>query len=347
MTFGTSKLLASIVLAAIIQSLGAASPTGAANPLCRGRAPTIVGSAEGGRLVGTPGPDVIAGRAGDDRIHGLGGNDRICGGRGNDVLLAGPGRDLVDGGVGDDRGNAGGGDDRFLGGPGADSLWGDAFDASGNDVLLGGGGSDLFNPRDGQDLIRGGTGRDGVAYWEADGIRVNLRTGVARGWGRDRIHSVELVVGSLLDDIIIGDEGPELLEGGFGDDLLVGGAGRDRLLGDAGDDTLDGGTGDDELVGNDGIDRVDYGTSGGPVTADLATGEATGDGSDILVGVEHLVGSPYDDSLTGDSNANEISGGEGNDMMLGEKGRRLPPGRCWRRLLGRRTRCGHSRWRCR
>lgn len=92
------------------------------------------------------------------------------------------------------------------------------------------------------------------------------------------------------------------------------------VLGDAGDDTLDGGTGDDELVGNHGIDRVDYGTSGGPVTADLATGEATGDGSDMLVGVEHLVGSPYDDSLTGDSNANEISGGEGNDMMLGEKG---------------------------
>jgi RTX calcium-binding nonapeptide repeat (4 copies) len=184
MTFGTSKLLAPMALAVMVHSLVAPFPT-SATPLCLGRAPTIVGSAEGGRLVGTPGPDVIAGRGGDDRIHGLGGNDRICGGRGNDVLLAGPGRDLVDGGVGDDRGNAGSGDDRFLGGPGADSLWGDAFDASGNDVLLGGGGSDLFNPRDGQDLIRGGTGRDGVAYWEADGIRVNLRTGVARGWGRD------------------------------------------------------------------------------------------------------------------------------------------------------------------
>jgi hypothetical protein len=182
MNFRTSKLLASVALAVILHSLAAPFPT-SATALCRGRAPTIVGSAEGGRLVGTPGPDVIAGRGGDDRIHGLGGNDRICGGRGNDVLLAGPGRDLVDGGVGDDRGNAGSGDDRFLGGPGADSLWGDAFDASGNDVLLGGGGSDLFNPRDGQDLIRGGTGRDGVAYWEADGIRVNLRTGVARGCG--------------------------------------------------------------------------------------------------------------------------------------------------------------------
>jgi Ca2+-binding RTX toxin-like protein len=185
---------------------------------------------------------------------------------------------------------------------------------------VGGGGSDLFNPRDGQDLIRGGTGRDAVAYWEADGIRVNLRTGVAKGWGRDSLHSVEQVVGTLLDDVIIGDEGPDFLEGGFGDDLLVGGAGRDRLLGDAGDDTLDGSRGDDELAGNDGFDRVDYGRSDGPVTVDLVTGEATGDGSDMLVGVEHLIGSPYDDSLTGDSNANAISGGEGNDIMSGEEG---------------------------
>jgi len=95
---------------------------------------------------------------------------------------------------------------------------------------------------------------------------------------------------------------------------------RFASFGNASHNLRDGSRGDDELAGNDGIDRVDYGRSDGPVTVDLATGEATGDGSDMLVGVERLVGSRYDDSLTGDSNANAISGGEGNDILSGEEG---------------------------
>lgn len=64
-------------------------------PMCRGGAPTIVGTEGPDDLVGTSGADVIVGLGGDDTIHGRGGADRVCGNRGRDRLFGDAGADRL------------------------------------------------------------------------------------------------------------------------------------------------------------------------------------------------------------------------------------------------------------
>ena len=60
---------------------------------------------------------------------------------------------------------------------------------------------------------------------------------------------------------------------------------------------------------------------GGPVTANLETGTATGEGSDTFVdSFEGLIGSDFGDVLTGDGSANFIVGRSGNDTISGGGG---------------------------
>jgi Ca2+-binding RTX toxin-like protein len=83
-----------------------------------------------------------------------------------------------------------------------------------------------------------------------------------------------------------------------------------------------GGLGADSLDGGDGVDTADYGASDAGVDVDLtrasqAGGHAQGD---TLTGVEWLVGSMYNDTLTGDASSNRLDGGVGNDRLTGGTG---------------------------
>ncbi len=53
------------------------------------------------------------------------------------------------------------------------------------------------------------------------------------------------------------------------------------------------------------------------VVADLSTGVATGDGTDTLVGIEDLDGTPGVDTLIGDAGPNRLFGRAGNDSLSG------------------------------
>ena len=110
---------------------------------------------------------------------------------------------------------------------------------------------------------------------------------------------------------IIGDENGNVLFGTSGNDSIMGLGGDDQLIGGAGDDLLDGG---------DGRDLANYGPSQGPILVNLAAGTATGDGNDILVAIEDVLGSAYDDSLTGDGDYNVLNGGGGDDVIHGAGG---------------------------
>jgi len=102
---------------------------------------------------------------------------------------------------------------------------------------------------------------------------------------------------------------------------IVGGSGSDTLTGNNGNNTIDGGLGNDSLIGGIGNDTVTYINSLIAVTVDLALGTATGGlGTDQLTGFENIIGSAYNDSLTGDSGANTIDGGAGNDTLKGGGG---------------------------
>ncbi|MDC0640406.1 hypothetical protein OAP36_05565, partial [Planktomarina temperata] len=112
------------------------------------------------------------------------------------------------------------------------------------------------------------------------------------------------------------------LYGGEGDDTLHGGDGDDTLNGGEGDDRLDGGDGDDTLNGGDGIDTARYDTHSAGVRVSLAeTGEqevnSDSGEKDTLTSIENLMGSDFNDILTGNSGANTLDGGTGADTLTG------------------------------
>jgi Ca2+-binding RTX toxin-like protein len=110
------------------------------------------------------------------------------------------------------------------------------------------------------------------------------------------------------------------INGGAGDDTVSGGAGDDAVNGDAGDDTVAGGLGDDSLDGGADEDAADFSASATAVNANIATGNATGQGLDTLIAIEDLIGSPQGDTLTGDGGPNIITPGAGDDKVDGAAG---------------------------
>jgi hypothetical protein len=133
-----------------------------------------------------------------------------------------------------------------------------------------------------------------------------------------------LTAGSLtfsgLGDVdrLTGSANGETLNGNSGNDFLFGLGGNDVLNGGAGNDTLDGGLGNDTLDGGIGNDTASYASATSAVTVNLSLAGAQntgGAGSDTLLAIENLVGSDYNDVLTGTDTANTIYGGLGNDII--------------------------------
>jgi Ca2+-binding RTX toxin-like protein len=244
----------------------------------------------------------ISGSGGGDTL-----NDTIGGGNyfdafgGADTVNAGDGNDSLFGGTGNDRLFGGTGNDSLFGGDNVDSLDGGA----GNDTLFGG-----TDAGAGSDTLRGGADFDYVSYADlTTGVTVNLGTGV--GPDGDVIVEVEGVIGSQGADNIAGNDSAN---------RLIGGAGNDTIDASGGNDTVEGGLGNDNMVGGGGTDTLSYDNSATAVNANLASGSATGEGTDTFSGFENLTGSSFADVLTGNGSANTISGGLGNDTIDGGAG---------------------------
>jgi Ca2+-binding RTX toxin-like protein len=250
--------------------------------------------------------------------------------------------------------------ENLTGGNGNDRLTGSNSLANGNNVLAGAGGNDQLNGLLGNDTLLGGAGDDAyngggdvdTASFAASpaGVTADLDTGggtgTATGEGTDTLSEIENLTGSPQGDSLTGNAGPNVMAGGDGADLLFGEAGTDTVHGDGGDDSVNGGAdsdsggsagvfgdaGDDTLNGNAGDDALDGGANGsagdtasfagapGGVTASLASGTASGDGSDTLAALENLSGTDFADNLAGDANANTLSGGGDVDTLSGDDG---------------------------
>lgn len=158
------------------------------------------------------------------------------------------------------------------------------------DVIAALGGDDVIDGGGGADTICGGDGTDTVAYASATGgVVADLGAGSATTGGvTDRLLAIENLVGT---------------------------SSADSLVGDANANVLTGGAGDDDLVGGGGLDTADFSGAPGGLTVDLAVGTAVGDGSDTLAGIESVVGTPFDDDVFGDANANTLTGGPGADLL--------------------------------
>ncbi|WP_438833291.1 DUF5801 repeats-in-toxin domain-containing protein [Aeromonas oralensis] len=136
------------------------------------------------------------------------------------------------------------------------------------------------------------------------------------------VQSGSTLTGSYLDEILIGGSGNDTLNGNAGNDILLGGAGNDSLNGGEGNDILVGGAGNDTLNGGSGNDTASYldSTAGVTVTVNGNNQITGGAGTDSLSNMENLIGSMFNDSLTGDGNANVLSGLAGNDILIGGGG---------------------------
>lgn len=128
------------------------------------------------------------------------------------------------------------------------------------------------------------------------------------------------VTGTEGNDVLTGTSGDDVICGLGGNDHLNGRGGNDTLLGGNGNDILDGGTGLNTLDGGDGTDTANYSTAARGVTANLATGLASGPSTDALIGLENLIGSNLADRLTGDSGNNLLNGRGGSDRLNGAAG---------------------------
>ncbi|MEP3846292.1 MAG: calcium-binding protein [Paracoccaceae bacterium] len=192
------------------------------------------------------------------------------------------------------------------------------------DSVIGSDMNDVFITNQGDDTIDGGDGIDLVRYDRSgvEAVNVNLSTGVASGIWRgsvftDNLTNIEGVRGSRDEgDVLIGAAVDETFWGEGGNDSIAGGQGDDTLFGEADDDLLEGGRGNDTIDGGDGIDTASYENATSGVTVRLASGQVFGgDNGDLLIDIENLIGSDHGDRLIGDTAANVIDSGDGNDVV--------------------------------
>ncbi|WP_429931468.1 beta strand repeat-containing protein [Agrobacterium vitis] len=260
----------------------------------------------------------ILGGSGNDTITGTSGYDSLYGGLGDDTINGGADYDTLSGDEGNDVISGEDGSDFMMGGSGNDSLSGDAGDDNlygedGNDSLFGSAGDDDLNGEAGADILNGGDGTDTVNYWSSDAININLATGVASGSDAqgDTFVSIEVISASNQDDVLVGDDNDNIFKGGYGSDTIHGGDGDDTLAGGWDADVINGGNGSDTASFFDNM----------AVVVNLKTGEMSGDAQgDVLIDIENLMGSYYDDTLTGDDGDNVIDGYYGWDLLDGGLG---------------------------
>lgn len=148
----------------------------------------------------------------------------------------------------------------------------------------------------------------------------------------------DVLTGTDDDDVIVGLGGDDVLNGGpegFATDVICGGEGNDVL--NAGNGliaALSGEGGDDRLEPGDVVVALAiYLESPAPVTVDLALGTVTGWGTDSVVGIDSVIGSPHDDVMSGDAKANLLDGRGGNDRIAGLTGDDLLDGDAGNDLL--------------
>lgn len=138
--------------------------------------------------------------------------------------------------------------------------------------------------------------------------------------GNDRVTIAPGIRGATLS----GGDGNDTITGGSSNDTINGGAGNDSLAGGNGNDTLVGGTGNDALSGQGGFDAADYrpATSAVRITLDGVAndGQANVAERDNVLDAEQLLGSNYNDTISGNAGYNQIYGGNGNDEVHGAAG---------------------------
>ena len=271
-------------------------------------------------LSGTIFADALSGDGADNVLAGDLGNDALFGGAGSDTLYG-------DGAVRPDTAG--------LGYSGPITTYADiaaAFGTTpGDDILDGGAGNDILDGGGGVDTASFASWTEGVIAGLGSGIFGFARN--AAGTEVDQLRNIENLSGSAFNDSLSGNDRANVLSGGDGHDNLYGRGGDDVMVGGEGDDFLRGSDGADVLDGGTGWDRVSSfvpsPTAG--ITFNLnvqGVAQNTGQGMDVLIGIEHASGTVLNDTLIGDGGANWLwdgsdgvdGGGSGDDVITAGAG---------------------------
>ena len=227
--------------------------------------------------------------------------DFVTGSKHDDVIRGDARGNILYGSAGDDTLRAGGNKGSLTGLKGL----GVVTSSIEVDILVGDGVydfSDLRKP--GNDTLIGGPGLNAASYLSStDPVQADLNKGEAVGQGNDNLKGIQVLIGSIHDD---------------------------SLLGDSSDNAFEGEAGADEINGRGGDDTVTF-IDATSVLADLGKGQATpnyalsgdGDGdasTDSLKAIEDILGALGADQLTGDGGDNQIFGFEGDDTIAGAAG---------------------------
>ena len=156
----------------------------------------IIGTPQDDLFRGSIFPNVIRGEAGDDQLFGFGDQDIIYGGPGNDYLNGGYELDVI------------------YGGPGNDRIV--VATISRGDHIDGGEDEDTFD-----------LSKFTAAPYHVDLSKELSRELSDREVDTYKIVNVENIVGTPMDDTLIGDGQNNVIQGGDGNDRIDGGAGRD------------------------------------------------------------------------------------------------------------------------
>lgn len=164
----------------------------------------------------------------------------------------------------------------------------------------------------------------GTCYYVAasDGALVDASGNAMAAWGSSSDSAFDTravgnnVIGTAANNFLLGTIGVDVMQGMGGNDSISAGAGDDILHGGTGNDTMVGGAGNDTYYVDSTRDIVTEGSTGGIDTVRTTLAAYT-----LGAYVEAVV---YDGvakfSGTGNTLANSVTGGAGNDVLSGAAG---------------------------
>jgi Ca2+-binding RTX toxin-like protein len=188
-------------------------------------------------------------------------------------------------------------------------------------TIVGTSGNDVLKATDPQDVIFGGGGRDTIS-----GLGMSLF--LCGGRGADRIYAFKPGAPDRAD---VGNDA--LIKGGRGNDKLYGDGSNSQMWPGPGNDLMDNGSPISEHDATAYYSLGHYGGTAarGPIVADVGRlicntstpppyctrkGTVTSiDGTDTLINMQGIVGSPYDDLISIGS-MRSVGGGDGNDTIV-------------------------------
>jgi Ca2+-binding RTX toxin-like protein len=247
--------------------------------------------------------------------------------------IGGPGNDVITGNLSTNNLNGAAGNDTLNG---ITNTVNDGM-AGNFDTLSGGDGADLFDQgatMNMGDTIDGGAGLDTIDYKArtlaitaalSDAVQTT-GNGQSVAMEADAYTSVENYIGGSGVDTVTGSAEANVIDGRDGDDALNGGLGNDTFVEAGLTQTIAADSGGDAIDGGGGVDTVTYEgrTSGVTVTLDGVTPDNDGQGGvtegDELTNIERVVGTAFDDTITGHTTDDVLEGLAGNDALSGLTG---------------------------